>query len=606
LTVRGFFVNIGEVGFTCKEKKFEKDGNIMGQIDSKSGKVDITVALCGEAGQGIQTVEALLTRTVKLAGYNVFSTKEYMSRVRGGLNSTLIRISDKPVDAYINRIDILAALASGAIEHMGPRVTKETIILGNAEFINEKDTGGEKFDIAFNDIAKDAGGKVYSNTVAAGVLLGVLGIMDSYFEQTIENHFKHKEEDIINNNLKAAGAGYKAAKKTLGKDKFALSDGQPDQINPQYLIKGAQAIGLGAIAGGCDFISSYPMSPSTGVLLFLSKQSQKFGILVEQAEDEISAINMAMGAWYAGARAMVTTSGGGFALMGEGLSLAGIIESPVVIHLAQRPGPATGLPTRTEQGDLELALYSGHGEFPRVLLAPGTIEEGFRLTAKAFEIADKYQVPVIILTDQYYMDSYNNIEPFTSDGIEFKNHITQTEADYKRYELTENGVSPRGVPGFGEGMVCVDSDEHDESGHITEDFDVRVKMTDKRLKKLELLIEEAVEPTLYGPAEYENLIVCWGSTANIVREAWLRLGSEKTSMLHYSQVYPLSKSSRDYLEKAERIIVVENNATGQFAKLLWQQTGVKPTDNVLKYNGLAFAADKLAGKLAALTEGEAK
>ena len=575
----------------------------MEKFDSKSAQFDATIALCGQAGQGIQTVETLLTRTIKLAGYNVFATKEYMSRVRGGQNSTFIRVSDKPVDGYINRIDVLAVLESGAIEHMGSRVSEKTIIIGSPKFINEKDSGGEKFDIPFVDIAKNVGGKVYSNTVAAGVLLGTLGVKIDFFEQTINDFFKDKE--IIESNIKAARAGYDTAKENVGEGRFDLSEGDPEITKPQYLLKGAQAISLGAIAGGCNFISSYPMSPSTGVLVFLAKQSERFGILVEQAEDEISAINMGIGAWYAGARAMVTTSGGGFDLMGEGVSLAGMIESPIVIHLAQRPGPATGLPTRTEQGDLELALYSGHGEFPRVLLAPGTIEEGFSLTAKAFEIADKYQVPVIILTDQYYMDSYNNIAAFTAEGIEPQNYIVESQADYNRYELTNNGISPRAIPGSGEGLVCVDSDEHDISGHITEDFDVRVEMMDKRLKKLDSLVDIAIEPTVYGNEKYDTLVVCWGSTANIVKEAVQSLADERIAVAHFSQVYPLSKNCRELLENAGKIVVVENNATGQFGKLLLTQTGVKPSHKILKYNGLAFAADEL-GKQIAQIAGEGK
>ncbi|MFI4910911.1 MAG: 2-oxoacid:acceptor oxidoreductase subunit alpha [Sedimentisphaeraceae bacterium JB056] len=580
----------------------------MGKHNDQTAGVDITIVLCGQAGQGIQTVESLLTKTLKLAGYNVFATKEYMSRVRGGLNSTLIRVCDKPVDAYCHRIDILAALEAGAVDHLGSRVSDDTIIIGNADSLkSENDNIGDKYDIAFTDIAKDVGGKVYSNTVAAGVVLAILGIDKEIFDNEIRNFFEGKDEDIINTNIEASKAGYRASEKGFGESKYNLGKRQTDEnADRQLLIKGAQAIGLGAIAGGCNFICSYPMSPSTGVLVFLAGQSKEFGILAEQAEDEISAINMAIGAWYAGARAIVTTSGGGFALMGEGLSLAGIIESPVVIHLAQRPGPATGLPTRTEQGDLELALYSGHGEFPRVILAPGTIEEGFKLTARAFEVADKCQVPVIILTDQYYMDSYYNIEPFDTEGVNSANHITETSADYNRYELTDDGISPRGIPGLREGCVCVDSDEHDVSGHITEDFDVRVQMVDKRLKKLDLILEDSLPPDIYGLDDYKNLIVCWGSTVNIVREAVERLEDETVAVAHFMQVYPLPKNISEILEKAEKVIVVENNATGQFAKLLWTQTGIKPTDSILKYDGIAFAVDQLSGQIAETIKGEDK
>jgi 2-oxoglutarate ferredoxin oxidoreductase subunit alpha len=306
---------------------------------------------------------------------------------------------------------------------------------------------------------------------------------------------------------------------------------------------------------------------------------------------------MAIGAWYAGARAMVTTSGGGFALMVEGLSLAGMLESPMVIHLGQRPGPATGLPTRTEQADIELALYAGHGEFPRILLSPGTIEQAFYLTARAFNLADKYQVPVFVMTDQYLIDSYYNTGGFDLSGVKCEKYIAKTAADYRRYELTENGISPRGVPGFGQGLVCVDSDEHDAEGHITEDLQLRTKMVNKRLRKLESAKAEIVKPELYPNCRYDNLVVCWGSTYHIVKEAIAVLDRRDTSLLHYSQVYPLHPQTADYLSKAKRVVVVEGNATGQFAKLIKLHTGIDVKDRILKYSGLSFAVEEVAEAL---------
>ncbi|UCG46667.1 MAG: hypothetical protein JSU94_14320, partial [Phycisphaerales bacterium] len=351
---------------------------------------------------------------------------------------------------------------------------------------------------------------------------------------------------------------------------------------------------------GCNFISAYPMSPSTGVLAFLAGHGGQFGIIAEQAEDEIAAMNMAVGAWYAGARAMVTTSGGGFALMTEGLSLAGMLESPVVIHLAQRPGPATGLPTRTEQGDLELALYAGHGEFPRIILAPGTIEEGFDLTRRAFDLAARHQAPVFVLTDQYFMDSYYNVGALDVSGPTVDRHIVRTDKDYRRYRLTENGVSPRGVPGYGDGLVVVDSDEHDEAGHITEDLDLRVKMVDKRLARLESIGKDIEPPEPAGPEDYENLVVCWGSTYHVIREALGLLGRDDTAMLHFKQVYPLHEETAAYLERAGRRILIEGNATGQFGRLLKLQTGIGPDETILKYSGLNFSVEEVVGRLSAL------
>ncbi|MDT8300315.1 MAG: 2-oxoacid:acceptor oxidoreductase subunit alpha [Sedimentisphaerales bacterium] len=560
---------------------------------------DLSIVLCGQAGQGIQTVEHLLTRIFKLTGYNVFATKEYMSRVRGGINSTEIRISSGPVRACVNRIDILIPLNKGAVGHVEKRIYPQTIILAEKEtLVEDFDQTRHKFvDVPFTKKASDIGNKIYSNVVAVGTVTGLFGIELQTVSEYVKIFFSSKTDDVIQKNLAAVKEGFNLGVGLADSSKIKFDINDDTDIKDHILVNGAEAVALGAIAGGCNFISSYPMSPGTGVLVFLAQQAKDFGIIAEQAEDEIAAINMAIGAWYAGAKAMVTTSGGGFALMTEGLSLAGMIESPIVIHLAQRPGPATGLPTRTEQADLEMALYSGHGEFPRILLAPGTIQDAFYLTRKAFNLADKYQIPVFILTDQYFVDSYyNTASPDLSD-IDIEKHIMKTDTDYKRYKLTDNGVSPRGIPGYGKGLVAVDSDEHDEDGHITEDLGLRVEMVDKRLKKFALLKDEAITPELVGPEDYKTLIVCWGSTYNIVREAVKNLGRDDTAFLHFRQVYPLPGQTSDYLKKAQRTIIVENNAASQFAKLIKLHTGFEIKDKILKYDGLSFYVEELTEKL---------
>jgi 2-oxoglutarate ferredoxin oxidoreductase subunit alpha len=559
----------------------------------------ISIVLCGQAGQGIQTVEYLLTRIFKLVGYNVFATKEYMSRVRGGMNSTGIRVSSSPVRSALSRIDILVVLGKGAIEHVKKRISPQTIILA------EKESAGHEFaekqcnciDAPFTKIAVDIGNKIYSNVVAAGTVAGLLGIDLKTISEFVKQSFSTKSEDIVKNNLAAAKAGYELAESLHASRGVGFDIDKDTKVEDHILLNGTEAVGLGAIAGGCNFISAYPMSPSTGVLTFLAKQAKEFGIIAEQAEDEIAAINMAIGAWYAGARAMVTTSGGGFALMTEGLSLAGMLESPIVIHLAQRPGPATGLPTRTEQADLELALYAGHGEFPRIIFAPGTLEDAFYLTQKAFNLADKYQVPVFVLTDQYFVDSYYNNPPFDLSGIIVEKHIVKTTKDYERYTLTESAISPRGIPGLGQGLVAVDSDEHDEQGHITEDLDLRTRMVDKRLKKMELIRNETIPPELVGPADFKQLILCWGSTYNVVGEAVKNLDRNDIAFLHFKRVYPLHESAADYLKKAEKTIIIENNATSQFAKLIKLSTGMDIENKILKYNGLSFSVEELTEKL---------
>jgi 2-oxoglutarate ferredoxin oxidoreductase subunit alpha len=551
---------------------------------------DVSIVLCGEAGQGIQTVELLFTKIVKKAGFNVFSTKEYMSRVRGGSNSTQIRISTKPVSAYINRIDILITLSEVAIKHLGDRISNKTIIIGEKKHI-KNNKNFKVVEIPFSQYAKEIGNIVFSNTIAVGLLSALCNIDKKVIVEHVENFFSKKKKNLVNDNILAAEKGYDIGADLVKKEKAQLDILVPKHQNNDIVLNGTQVIGLGALLGGCNFISSYPMSPSTGVLTFLSQQSNDFDIIVEQAEDEISAINMALGAWYAGARAMVTTSGGGYALMTEGISLAGMIESPIVIHLAQRPGPATGLPTRTEQSDLEHALYSGHGDFPKIIFAPGTLQEGFYLTQKAFNLADKYQVPVYILTDQYFVDSYYNIPILHLDRISNKNYVVETRKDYKRYELTNNGISPRGIPGYGNGLICVDSDEHDEEGRITESMTIRTQMVDKRLRKLKEIMKETIPPTLIGDEHYKTLIIGWGSTYHIIKEAIEKIDRKDVSFLHFKQIYPIHPNTIKYLKKAEKTIIVENNATSQFGKLIKLHTGYEINHKILQYNGLPFSVE---------------
>ncbi len=556
-------------------------------------KDDLSIVLCGEAGQGIQTVERFLTRVLKFDGFNVYATKEYMSRVRGGFNSTEIRVSSKNVKAFVNRIDILVTLKKGAIQHLKNRVDDHTIILGEASNVDD----GYKFiEVPFTKIATEIGDKIFSNTVSVGTLSAVIGVDFKTLEKYLEEFFERKGKDIVNKNVEAAKRGFEIGEGLVKQGKIKVEIKKDPDIKDDLLLDGASAIGLGAIAGGCNFISSYPMTPSTGILTFLAERAKEFGIVAEQAEDEISAVNMAIGAWYAGSRAMVTTAGGGFALMVEGMSLAGMIESPLVVNLGQRPAPATGLPTRTEQGDLLFALYSGHGEFPKILLAPGTLEDAFYLTQKAFYFADKFQVPVIILSDQYLVDSYYNISNLEIPKAQPQKFIVETSKDYKRYQLVESGISPRGIPG-GAGLVDVDSDEHDESGHITEDLDIRVKMVEKRLKKFDAIRAEVIPPELIGPKNYETLVVGWGSTYPMIREAIENIGDKKMAFLHFKQVYPVHPDAKKYLQSAKKKIIVENNATSQFGQILKLETGMNFDVKILKYNGMPFSVEELVLRL---------
>jgi 2-oxoglutarate ferredoxin oxidoreductase subunit alpha len=567
----------------------------MAQKDSNS------IVLCGEAGQGIQTIEAFLTGLFKTAGYQIFASKEYMSRIRGGSNSTQIRISSRQVAAFTDQIDILIPLDREALPHLQKQITPETKILGEvAKILPANDISRAHapiIDIPFSKIAAEIGNPVFANTVACGVIAGLFIIDPDLLKHRIRQFFGSKSESIIEQNLEAVGRGYRLGTELRDSGRIAFDIPQAKNLQDQIMVSGAEAVALGALAGGCNFISSYPMSPGTGVLTYLAQYSRDFPIVAEQAEDEISAINMALGAWYAGARAIVTTSGGGFALMTEGISLAAMIESPLVVHLAQRPGPATGLPTRTEQADLELVLYAGHGEFPRIILAPGNISEAFYLTQKAFDLADSFQVPVFVLTDQFLVDSYSNVPAFDPAKLAVTQYVIETTSSYQRYRIMEDGVSPRGIPGYGDGLVGVDSDEHDEAGHITEDPDLRVRMNQKRLRKMELIKKDIIPPELVGNSDYRVLIISWGSTYEAIKEALALINRNDLAFLHFKQVYPLGPEIGTFLKKAAQTILVENNATGQFGKLIQLTTGVAIGHQILKYNGAPFSVEELTLKI---------
>jgi 2-oxoglutarate ferredoxin oxidoreductase subunit alpha len=555
---------------------------------------DLSIVLGGEAGQGIQTIEQIITRTAKKAGYHVFSTGEFMSRIRGGSNSTEIRISSAPCASFVNRIDLLIPLDADALPHLGNRIDQRTVILGDSA---ELGTTHPVVDIPFASIAAQAGGKLFVNSIAAGLIAGLLGIERPLLEQAINHQFRTKDPSIIEKNITAAKAGYEAGSGLIASGALSISLRTSPEVSDQLFMSGNDAVGLGSLAGGCNFLASYPMSPGTGLLTFMAVHAHDVDIIVEQAEDEIAALNMALGAWYAGARAMVSTSGGGFALMGEAVSLAGMIESPAVIHIGMRPGPATGLPTRTEQGDLELARYSGHGEFPRAIFAPGTLVEAFLAGHKAFEIADRFQVPAFILTDQFLLDSSFLTGPFDFASVNNTPATIATAPDYLRYAVTADGISPRGIPGNGDGLVRVDSDEHTEEGLITENSGVRVEQMDKRLRKMDLLRTVTLEPAFEGPADFTKLIVCWGSTYTAVKEAMALIADPACALLHFMQVYPLHPSTIAILERARTVVCVENNATGQFANLIKVETGFTIPHRILSYDGFPFPVELLVKKI---------
>lgn len=557
-------------------------------------KDNITITICGAAGQGIQTVEGIVTRVLKKAGYNIYATKEVMSRVRGGTNSTQIRVSSKPVSALKKTIDVLIPISPEAIPHMRKRfnITDETLFIGDPSIVKAL-RDEQKMEVPFMELAIEIGGKIYANVIGAGVICGLFDVDFQIIKDYLTERFSAKGEEILQNNFKAAEKGVELGKSLLDSKKISISIQKDENVKNQILLDGSAAVGLGAIAGGCNFMYSYPMSPSTGVLTFLAGNSKEFGIVVEQAEDEVGALHGVMGAWYVGGRGMATTSGGGFALMSEALSLVGVGESPVVIHLAQRPGPATGLPTRTIQSDLQLILYAGHGFFPRIILTPASVDDAFYLAQKAFNLAAKYQVPVFILTDEYLVDTYYNVPIFDLSQLKIEEHVIKTGKDYKRYELTENGISPRGIPRNGDSLIAFDSHTHDEYGHISEDLEgMRLKMVDKRKKKLETITKDCVPPKLTGKRECKLMVISWGSTYHMVKDAIEIINIDDISHLHYSQVFPLHPNTEELICEADKIVIVEGNIEGQFANLIQHETGRVIKNRILKYNGMAFFTEE--------------
>jgi 2-oxoglutarate ferredoxin oxidoreductase subunit alpha len=566
--------------------------------------LDYTIKIGGEAGQGIQTIGDGLARVFARAGYHVFIHQDYESRIRGGHNFFQIRFSDTPVTASRMPIDIVIALDRPSITSNQANLTESGIIVYDASVLKQTYDGPEFLNIPSIELAtKDGGSRVMANTVASGAVLGMLGMELALFEEVLKEFFRKKGDTIIEQNIKAARRGSEYAKQYCQRCAFSAAP----IGTPLLLIDGNAAIGVSAVLSGCKFYTAYPMTPSTGILTYMASKSDQYGILVEQAEDEIAAINMALGACFAGVRSMTGTAGGGFALMVEGLSLAAMTETPIVIVLGQRPAPATGLPTRTEQGDLLFALHAAHGEFPRILFAPGSPEQALYLTNKAFDLSCKYQIPAIILTDQYLADSQWTYEGFDLSGLKHEDYRIRGEAfaalgDYKRHAFTDTGISPFAVPGEAAHVVVTDSDEHDEEGHITEDAEIRRKMVEKRLyKKLPRLQAEIAPPTLYGNPDARTVFIAWGSMYGVLREATEHLQERGAAMLHFTELYPFPGTETfDYmtlLRKAKRTVCVEQNASSQFARLLKVETGFSCTATINKYDGRPFLVENLLGEL---------
>jgi 2-oxoglutarate/2-oxoacid ferredoxin oxidoreductase subunit alpha len=546
---------------------------------------DINVVISGAAGEGIQTIGELLTRAVAVHGYTVFSWQEYESRIRGGENSFSIRIGEKPANSPLTNADILLALNKQSLEKYKGLVKENGLVL------SETKAGERSIVVPFSALARDRfGDERYANIIAVGVLVSVLGMDIQPVRENIRTVFAKKNEKIISDNEKALEEGYSLARKECGNMCYWRLPRKEDRF---YVISGNEALAIGAAYAGCRFMSAYPMTPSTGIITYLSSVQERLGIFTEQAEDEISAVNMAIGASYAGVRAMTATSGGGFALMVEGISLAGMTETPLVVVLAQRPGPATGLPTRTAQGELLFAINAGHGEFPKMVLAVSDPGDAFHKIVRAFNLAEEFQTVVIVMTDQFFADSNFSIKDF---NIEKSVPIFQRPdpagiEDYRRYRLTDNGISPRLAPGESKHLVGVDSDEHDEWGHITEDLATTAPaMVNKRIAKLNGLKTAVLPPEEVSLDDAEIVFIGWGSTRGALIEALGLLRDEgvKAGLIHFTELWPLP----GYIFLKDKIYWdVESNSTGQLARLLKSEYEINFKGHISRFDGLPMTAE---------------
>lgn len=544
------------------------------------------ILLGGAAGDGIETMSALLEKLLKQAGFYVFTTRDFMSRVRGGHNFVQIRFGEDPIGSHCKQLDGIFAMNAETLELHQNELADDGFIICDTGFAF---TDNRVLALSLEETAKQLGNKKIATSVAIGGILALFQIDISECELVLAQILK---EPLVKINLAAIQKGY-----VMEKPRYIM---KPQNLAKHMQISGTGALTLGAIAAGLRFYSAYPMSPSTGILEYLSEQGEKLGIVVEQAEDEIAAVNMAIGAAYAGAPAMTGTSGGGFSLMVEALGFAGIAEIPLVIVDVQRPGPATGLPTRTEQSDLKFVINASQGEFPRMVIALRNHEDAFYQTARAFGLAKKYQIPIILLSDQFLGDSTTTVLTYDLEKLYSSGRVPQAVTPYKSYAITNNGISPRLFPGKGTELVHADSDEHDEYGFITESAQVRRQMVDKRMHKMELLKSELLEPDFIGDDHCETLLLGFGSTYGAIKEAVDVLNQQGGSCaaLVFGDVYPLpTEMLKRYAAKTRKVICIEQNATGQLAALIRETTGISCNESILKYDGRQLAAKDILDRI---------
>lgn len=537
------------------------------------------VLIGGAAGQGLDTLSRILEKILQKQGYYVFTNKDYMSRIRGGHNFIQVRFGDEKIFSHDPQPHLILALNTQTYDKHREKLRPDGFIIAD-EKLNLSDEALRAY--PFSDYMQSHKNNRLLTSLLIGAVLKHFGLSMDYVSEVFKDIFK--TDELITVNMEACAYGYESSPEVFQAPKAQKQD--------MILISGNEATALGAIAAGLSYYSAYPMTPATGIMNYLTKKQKEAGFVVEQAEDEIAAISAAMGASYAGVRAMTGTSGGGFALMVEHVSFIGVAETPLVVVDVQRPGPATGLPTRTAQGDLNMMLGSGHGEFPKLVTSLTDVESAFYDMQRAFNMADRYQLPVLVLSDQYLADATVTLAPFDFHRIPIARHLSPPELipqDYQRYAVTENGISPRYIPGqTPDAIHLADSHEHDPYGHPTEDVTKVLAQMEKRMRKLQTLTADLLEPEHIGDQHPDILLIAWGSTGEILREAIQEMQAESLSIgaLIFKDLYPLpQKKLMALAPQAKKIINVEHNMTGQFGKLITMETGLKMDHSILKYDG---------------------
>ncbi|MFB6132072.1 MAG: 2-oxoacid:acceptor oxidoreductase subunit alpha [Halanaeroarchaeum sp.] len=579
---------------------------------------DLNWAIGGEAGDGIDSTGKIFARALSRAGRHVFTSKDFASRIRGGYTAYKIRTSVDEVQSVVDRLDVLIALTERTVDENMDELHEGSVIIydgeqsGMANF--EAPEGMTGLSVPLTDLAEEAGGAIMRNIVALGAVCEVTGFDVEYLDEALEKRFSGKGERIVENNREAARIGAEYVADEFD-ETFPYDLDTTD--NDYLLLNGDEAIGLGAIAGGCRFYAGYPITPATNVMEYLVGRIEQFGGHVVQAEDELSAINIALGGARAGARSMTATSGPGIDLMAETFGLVAQSETPLVIANVMRSGPSTGMPTKQEQGDLNMMLYGGHGEIPRFVLTPTTIAETFHKTVEAFNLAEKYQTPVFLSIDLAMAVTEQTVDPeeFDVDAIEIdrgklvrEDEVEEWQDEQGRFTphlATEDGISPRTVPGTEGGVHMSTGLEHSELGRRSEDIDVRVEQVDKRQRKVETARErEDFSAREFGDPDADTLVIGWGSTEGAMVEALDFLAEDDVDVRFLSVPYIFPRPDlSEAVEAAETVIVAETNATGQFADVV-EHDVLERVDRINKYTGVRFKADELANEIKEILETE--